>query len=551
MKAALLGVIFFLTGFLQLNGQVCQWGKAYGRSVALYDFGIVADSIGNTYTMFRANDTVHFGGGVPPQKGRYIILKSDSSGNPVWTKSLDSKSYVYSLRPIAIDHTGNILITGKYTDTVDFDPGPGQQIRIANSIGNNFILKLNQAGDFVWVKEFVKANMPGAASAQNLVIRCDMSGNIYVGGKVSGATDFDPGPASYILGSGPGGQRSFIVKLDSSGSFVWASEMLVNGRKYMNDLTIDRFQNVYVTGLESHTGSDADIYLYKLNSAGATVWDHTFSADTAICSGNSLTTDEFGNVYLVGGYARTVDLDPGPNVYLVSTNSYNSGNFIAKYNSMGNFIWANTYAPNSGSFTNEILYQDGVLHLAGTIYDTMDIDPGPTTYILSPWGNGDNYILRLDSTGNFISATTYGSSTFDYYPALAIDGSGNEFVMGTFSDSIRFQDGISSINSVGNSSIYIAKFSDALISSTKTATEREPTVIILFPNPANDVLNFSISGKTIVDITIHNSLGQVVSKSSNIDLSSSYDILNLREGLYFVTLGRGSEIYTEKLIIRR
>ncbi|MBK8520899.1 MAG: hypothetical protein IPL54_08475 [Chitinophagaceae bacterium] len=52
-----------------------------------------------------------------------------------------------------------------------------------------FVLKMNAAGEFVWV-----AQATGSFYGSGYSIKLDKENNVYVGGTFEGTKDFDPGP---------------------------------------------------------------------------------------------------------------------------------------------------------------------------------------------------------------------------------------------------------------------------------------------------------------------------------------------------------------------
>ena len=55
--------------------------------------------------------------------------------------------------------------------------------------------------------------------------------------------------------------------------------------------------------------------------------------------GFSITTDNQGNVYTSGSFWGTVDFDPGPGFFnLTSAGTYDV--FVSKLDASGNFLWA-------------------------------------------------------------------------------------------------------------------------------------------------------------------------------------------------------------------
>lgn len=66
--------------------------------------------------------------------------------------------------------------------------------------------------------------------------------------------------------------------------------------------------------------------------------------------GNAITKDDFGNIYVTGGFSSSV-------INFGSFSLNNSGNFdlfIVKYNSLGNVLWATSAGGNNYDFGNSI-----------------------------------------------------------------------------------------------------------------------------------------------------------------------------------------------------
>ncbi|QLH45461.1 MAG: hypothetical protein HWD58_07520 [Bacteroidota bacterium] len=80
---------------------------------------------------------------------------------------------------IYLDKTGNILITGNFAGTSDFNPGAATN-NLATSSSNNpdiFILKLDTAGNYIWARSLSGASTSDAG----LTIASDDQGNVYTG----------------------------------------------------------------------------------------------------------------------------------------------------------------------------------------------------------------------------------------------------------------------------------------------------------------------------------------------------------------------------------
>lgn len=149
--------------------------------------------------------------------------------------------------------------------------------------------------------------------------------------------------------------------------------------------------------------------------------------------------DSSNNLYVTGTYSGTLDFDTGPGTSTLGTNPASSlGDiFIAKYTAQGELTWVkqlrsqqNVYAQYSSAI---IADASGNVYVTGSFYGTMDFDPGAgTTNLSAQSGNTDAFVLKLDSSGAFSWAFDIGGSTSDSGSALALDSSGNLYVVGDY-----------------------------------------------------------------------------------------------------------------------
>jgi hypothetical protein len=251
-------------GQTRLTGDINEFGR-----------GIAVDSTGNVYTTGSYEGTaVDFDPGpgtfflpatsITPQGDRDIFVsKLDSAGNFVWAKRIGGGSSDVALG-VALDASNNVLTTGYFRDSADFDPGPGAYTINSFSSGPIFVSKLDADGNFVWAQAF-------ATGGQGLGIAVDAASNIYTTGYFEGTGDFDPGPGSRILT--PAGYAT----------------------------------NVY----------DRDIFVSKLDVGGNLVWAHALGGDLNE-HGGDVAIDAFGNVLMTGFFTGTADFDPGSGVYTLS-----------------------------------------------------------------------------------------------------------------------------------------------------------------------------------------------------------------------------------------
>ncbi len=111
---------------------------------------------------------------------------------------------------IAVDASGNIYTAGLFSETVDFDPGPGTEYLTSNGVVDVFVQKLDSSGNFLWAESLGSGQFDMGNS-----LCVDASGNLYVIGEFMNTVDFDPGAGTTNLSSN-GWSDIFIQKIDAS-----------------------------------------------------------------------------------------------------------------------------------------------------------------------------------------------------------------------------------------------------------------------------------------------------------------------------------------------
>jgi len=332
-----------------VKAQTLEWVKPFGSTSTDIAYSVATDATGNIYTTGFFQETVDF----DPSAAIFnltsvgsvdvFISKFDSAGNFVWAKQLGG-SGVDIGNFITIDASGNTYTTGRFNDTADFDPGT--EIFNLTSSGSNdiFISKLDSAGNFVWAKK-----LGGNNSDYGQSIITDTSGNVYTTGLFEGTVDFDPNSGTFDLTS-VGDFDIFVSKLDSAGNFVWAIQLGGILEDGSNAITIDD-DNIYITGyfqltvdfdpsagtFELTSEGAGEIFVLKLDTTGNFVWAKQLGG-TNHDIGQSITTDDFGNVYTTGYFAGTADFDPGSDIFNLTSASTTFDIFVSKLDSSGNFL---------------------------------------------------------------------------------------------------------------------------------------------------------------------------------------------------------------------
>jgi hypothetical protein len=396
-----------------------------------YSYSIATDNQGNVYITGQFFGTVDFDPGpdnfnlyCDNYTGSMFIQKLDFDGNFVWAKlicgDVESESKGKSIH---LDNSGNILLTGYFFRTADFDPGPGV-FNLTNLTSGQqgtgttiFILKLTNNGDFIWAKQIESLDMEFGNDMGN-AITSDFEGNILITGSFSRTLDFDPGPGVFQINIdysvSDDYESIFLLKLDLGGNFIWAkhfeSSMDSQGAEGRS-LTTDQFGFVYSTGYFSGTTdfdpgpgifqltapiSRDNAYVSKLDINGNLVWvQHIGNMWGPGVTGNQIIVDDLGNIYTIGIFQGSVDFDPGTGNFVLSE----GGTFIQKLDNNGGFIWAGELG---GGLPSGCRDNAGNLILSGRFGGSIDVNPFTDQFILTSSSGLKSWILKLSNTSNSI-----------------------------------------------------------------------------------------------------------------------------------------------------
>jgi len=500
-----------------------------------------------------------------------LVNISFSQSSIEWVSRCSDAASNFFANDAAIDNNGFIYIT--FTDFVY----------------SNKLVKLNSAGNILWIKTypFVSTN----------VIKLDNNGSIYLGGtKENLYEDF------------------WVIKYDPEGNIVWENSYGPNEYHtgMCRDLIVDNSGNVYATGLITNSGNQ-DYCTIKYNADGTRAWVNSFHYGINYTdAAKSITLDNNNNVLVTGEvfdsssallyctikYNNTGELawykttaanlyEPNkimfryPDIFVTGRAIYGIG--TVSYASNGNLRWMQVVP---GRNNDMLIDNTGNLVITGQLYDTVlqrtsllilkynnsgsllwtedfisggyssgksvIYDENDNLYVLGSGNFGyDNHLLTLkySNSGDLLWQEQYSVESDSFYTPLKILYSNNSVysISNVFrQDSLRYE-------------TIVIKYTQTIgIEPVSAEIPQQFSLSQNYPNPFNPStkIRFAISGSSAAQtfLSVYDMLGREISTLVNQELKpGTYEVdwnaSSFPSGVYFYRLNAGSFTETKKMLL--
>jgi hypothetical protein len=435
---------------------------------------IALDASGNIYVMGNFYGTVDFdasGPAVPLTAVFYdmYIAKYSNTGGYIWAKNIGNVTGA----AIALDGSGNVHVTGRFSGTSDFDPSAGTANLIATDGFDAFFAKYTTAGVYVWAKSVDG----GTSFVMGDALTVDGTGNVYVAGHFNGTADFDPSAAIVNLVSA-GNYDVFIAKYNSAGTYVWAKRIGGAGEDSPGAIALDASANVYITGyyygvadfdpaaavVNLTSLGISDVFIAKYSTAGLYTWAKSMGG-SGLEQGGALKTDGTGNVYVSGIFNGTADFDPSAG----TANLTPAGNydiFFAKYTTAGVYVWSKSIGGIDQDVNSSLaLDGSGNVFVSGHFYSTGDFDPSASVVTLNSVTEQSMFVGKYTNLGVYTVAWAARDFEGGYGRAMATitDPAGNVYMTGSYRDKVDFDPSASTayLTNLNGDNIFLAKYDAA------------------------------------------------------------------------------------------
>ena len=453
----------------------------------------------------------------------YWIVRLDSSGDTLWTKSLGGLYLDWGTCGEQTNDGGYIIA------------GHSRTYRHGSPYNSDYwLVKLDSSGDTVWTRNFGGWKGDYCFSVQQTFD----GGYILAGFSYSDSGDVRDhhGDTSHC--------DIWLVKLDSTGDTVWTKSLggTLNEKAYSIQQTAD--SGYIVAGLAYSNNGDVsghhgdslhcDVWVVKLDAEGDIEWQKSLGGSGTDAAYSIKQTFDGG--YIVAGYSYSNDGDVGKN--------YGSADFwIVKLDSSGDTVWTGNFGGSRKDVAHSVWQTlDSGYIVAGYSFsndsDVTGHHSGPPGSLNSP----DVWVIKLSSSGTLEWQKSLGGSksedawcvqqTFDSgYVIAGFSYSNNGDVSGHHGDSLHMD-------------YWVVKLDAYALKIEESPPQPANAFIKVYPNPFNSACKIFVPEQA--DISIYDFKGKLVLRKSKYKGLFIWSP-EIASGLYFITAKTKKGKFKQKL----
>lgn len=360
-------------------------GDNQGQSVS----AVATNAAGNVYLAGHFNGVMAFDPTTLTSAGGLDIYAArlGPDGSTVWAVRFGDAANQH-INGAATTPEGDLIIAGDFLGS--FSLG-GTMLQNPNAAASAFVARLSGAsGSPVWARSYADAN--GAAGTVAQAVAVDASGDIVVGGTVSGTTSFGGQTIS-----GAPGKNTYLLKLDAAGDHVWSKGFsAAQSSPNFKITSVAAAPDGSVT-IAGPVGGGTDfgggptgtggLYVARFDAGGAYQWNRMIGGT----SGSTVVAavDAAGEVAVTGGYLGIISFGAG-----MFTNTAAMTNvFLAKLDPQGEHLWSKAFASAGPDDARGIALDPTSQRIVIGGRQTSATDYG--TGALTPAGGGDAFVAAF------------------------------------------------------------------------------------------------------------------------------------------------------------
>jgi hypothetical protein len=532
---------------ISLQAQQFEWGKAIGGSSADNCQRIALDSSGNVFASGVYTAPL---GSLPSYGFQDIYLsKYTSDGTLLWQIGIGSSNND-QVSAIATDTAGNILMSGRFQGTFDFDPSDSVQSASSNPSNalEGFLARYD--GETGALIEFRDLTSGGSIDIRS--IRIDLYNDVFIGGQFSQAVDFDFGGGTYPQTSFQNSGDCFVGRYYGDLQLIW---MNVIGSQtpaidFISDICLGNDGFIYSTGMLGGTAdilpgvgtfnltavSDAFIIRYSQND-GTLSWGFAIGG-TSLDIGNSIVVADDGGIVLAGSMnSSSMDVDPGFAINTLTKTGSNAAPFLVKYTANGILTNAGLLQGSqtlTATINRIVRGPDNSFLVNGYYKGDVDLEPTALTYSVSSGDSTNSFMLRYMNDFTLMQYFEQGGNG-DQLGSDILSLGTYVYQSGQFSNTLLplYPELDTTIQRVGSGlDGFLLKYN--LITNTTGIPLAHDSHLIAYPNPSNGLVYFKNANNA--DVHVYDISGREVKVGIQ---AETIDFGNVPEGLYtIVAIGK-------------
>jgi hypothetical protein len=447
----------------------------------------------------------------------FYVIKVDTSGQTLWTHSYGG-SDMDMPRSIKPTPDGGFFVCG---GTRSYTIG----------VVDLAVLRCDATGNVIWDKTYhvtgnetanamdltsdggviVAGEIYGSAYYDTYVIRLDSLGNL-LWSKAYGSSQIETAQAVRQTADGgfvvcgtnmtlAGDANVYVYKTDSAGTLEWSKAYTSAGTAYGTDILETNEGGFIISGYgDSLDGGEFDCLLIRTDSAGNVLWSKGIG-DVGTDYAYSIVIAADGG-YLLTGFTTSVSVTPYEDVYALKTDA------------AGNATWQRAYGGNDIEMGNAaIALADGfVLTGLTTSFGT---------------GSSDIYLIRTDASGN--SGCHESTSSF---PVTTINPV-TAYAFGTaYNTTTNSSDPTFAVTQGGQTTVLCSNSPSAI-------AELQPGSATVYPNPFSDETTVLLSASEVKSVDIFDMAGRIATGNFTFVMTPGSMIVRNQTaapGVYFMSI---------------
>lgn len=483
-----------------------------------------------------------------------FLAKYQQDGTLDWAFNLGRIALTNGMSPsgLLIDHNNDILISGSFSNNVDFDPSSTTEMRTSEGGKDAFVAKYSSDGDFMWVNTYGSIFFEYGE-----VLGLSSEGDIYLALRYNGEIDVDPGDAEVILTPQPGASDAALVKYNAAGEYQWNYAISTPDNDNISCISVSSTGMVAVGSTINGSNSgfnERDMQISMLQADGTPVWEYNFANYEKSNSIKKIVfTDDNASIIVGGRIEGDTDFDPSDGAMTIDP--LFADPFFAKYEvSNGALIWAR-YIQSAGTedYLSGLTVSGSSVIVTGSFDNTATFNTGDFTSQKVSAGGSDIYMAAYSSEdGSYIGAEIFGGAGSEVSSDAQFLPDGNMAMTGSYSNTLQLDSDQSPIPSLGYTDVFFGEFSYQIVVSDGLKGVDAGISISMYPIPAKNTLNIDInnskfSGK--MEVKIMNVVGQIVlNKTFDMTSTKSLNVSQLNSGVYIIDFNIDGQRFSKRFV---